>query len=259
MREAPDSLPVLWQMRFSHYNEKARWALDHKRIRHRRHSLVPGAHVIRAKRLWGGRTTPVLEIDGRFIGDSAAIVAELERRFPERPLYPSDPEARRRALDLEQHFGSEVGPYVRGASFDAALPYRDGVLEATVGHFSRATRVGSRLMYPLTRRILQRQLVEDIGGGELCRRRTIEGLDRIEAELGGGEHLVGDSFTIADLTAAALFSPLVAPAEFSYPLPDPWPPEWEEFRRSLSGRAGYRWVEETYRRHRGRSAEVGDG
>jgi glutathione S-transferase len=259
MSAPADTLPVLWQMRFSHYNEKARWALDHKQIPHRRHSLVPGAHRFRAKQKWGGDTTPMIEIDGRFTGDSAAIVAELERRWPERPLYPSDPQERERALGLEKHFGTEVGPYVRGAAFDAALPYRDEALKATVGSFGAFARTASRVMYPVTRRVLQKQLVDDIGGGEHCRRKTVEGLDRIEAELGGREFLVGESLTVADITAAALLSPLVAPPEFAYPLPDPWPPEWEELRGSLSGHPGYRWVAETFRRHRGASAEVGDG
>ena len=36
-------------------------------------------------------------------------------------------------------------------------------------------------------------------------------LDRLDDELGGGEYLVGDRFTVADLTAAALFYPLVPP------------------------------------------------
>ena len=37
--------PVLWQFKYSHYNEKARWALDFKRIPHRRRSLLPGLHI----------------------------------------------------------------------------------------------------------------------------------------------------------------------------------------------------------------------
>jgi hypothetical protein len=32
--------PVLWQFRLSHYNEKARWALDYKGIPHERRSLL---------------------------------------------------------------------------------------------------------------------------------------------------------------------------------------------------------------------------
>src|SRR5262249_57994767 len=44
-RAMGSAVPVLWQFRQSHYNEKARWVLDWKRIRHVRHSLSPGFPV----------------------------------------------------------------------------------------------------------------------------------------------------------------------------------------------------------------------
>jgi hypothetical protein len=43
-------------------------------------------------------------------------------------------------------------------------------------------------------------------------------LDRIEQERRGGAYLVGDAFTVADLTAAAMLSPLLQPPEIQYPL-----------------------------------------
>ena len=67
---------------------------------------------------------------------------------------------------------------------------------------------------------------------------------------------MGDTFSVADLTAAALFSPLVTPREFPYPFPGPFPEPTAGFRASVAGRRGFRWVEEMYRRHRGRSAEL---
>ena len=53
----------------------------------------------------------------------------------------------------------------------------------------------------------------------------IAALDRLERELdnAGGEYLAGDAFSVADLTAAALFYPLVNPPEGPSILPDPTP------------------------------------
>ena len=48
-------------------------------------------------------------------------------------------------------------------------------------------------------------------------------MDRLEAELDGREYLVGDTFTVADLTAAALFFPIVRPDEAQYQMPEPLP------------------------------------
>jgi hypothetical protein len=45
----------LLQFRHSPYNEKVRWALDLKRVPHRRRSLLPGPHLRTVRRLAGIR------------------------------------------------------------------------------------------------------------------------------------------------------------------------------------------------------------
>src|SRR3954469_24254142 len=95
--------PVLWHLKVSHYNEKARWALDYKCLPHVRRAVVPGRHARIARSLGAGSTFPVLELDGGLLGHSTRIVESLERRYPEPPLYPDDPGERRRALEIEDH------------------------------------------------------------------------------------------------------------------------------------------------------------
>ena len=247
-------LPVLWQMRFSHYNEKARWALDYKGVAHERRSIAPGLHRFKARRLYGGRTTPVLELEGRMIGDSAEIIEELERTHPEPALYPGDDAERRRALELAGHFDRELGPQLRGALFDSLTTERRTLVGATTQGLGTGPRVAMTAAYPVIRPLIRRGLVDSVGGGEEARRATLAGLDRLESELGGGDYLAGGAFSVADLTAAALFCPLVAPREFAYEMPEAWPPGWAAFRDPLKERPGWRWVEEMYRRHRGTSA-----
>ena len=86
--------------------------------------------------------------------------------------------------------------------------------------------------------------------------RVRSGLDRIAAELGPSGHLVGNAFSVADLTAAALLAPIVLPPEFPYPPPEPRPRHFLALRGSLEGHPAFRWVLETYRRHRGTSAAI---
>ena len=50
----------LHQFPFSHYNEKARWALDWKGVPHVRRSYLPGPHMLPVYRLSGQRSVPVL-------------------------------------------------------------------------------------------------------------------------------------------------------------------------------------------------------
>src|SRR5262245_61630158 len=107
----------LLQFRFSHYNEKARWALDYKAVAHTRRSYLPGLHMLPVLLTSRQRQVPVLRDAGAVIAGSAAIVEYLEQRRPERPLYPRDPAERSRALEIQRWFDDEVGPMVRVAFF----------------------------------------------------------------------------------------------------------------------------------------------
>jgi glutathione S-transferase len=91
--------------------------------------------------------------------------------------------------------------------------------------------------------------VDDEDAAELARQKVVAALDRLEAELGEHDYLVGDTFTVADLSAAALFCPLVGPPEG--PRLPPIPSGLEAFQAPLRDRRGFKWVEETFRRHRG--------
>ncbi|HEY7950664.1 MAG TPA: glutathione S-transferase family protein [Solirubrobacterales bacterium] len=250
-----DSRPTLWHIDISHYSEKARWALDYKEVPHvRRAVVVPGTHIPAA--MWLTRSTghftfPVLQLDGRAIGDSTEIIAALEERFPEPPLYPADPEQRRRALDLEDFFDEELGPHIRLLAFHelGRDPERfEAVIKRTAA--TPLARLSSgAVSYARTFTGL-RFGVHSEEAAERARGKVLGALDRLEMELGSGQYLAGERFSVADLTAAALFFPLVVPEEGPLPTDESGPQGLERFRAPLQERRGYRWVEEMYRRHR---------
>src|SRR5256712_216099 len=107
--------PLLWHIPLSHFNEKVRWTLDYKRIPHRR-QVLGADYLIRAWRATGRGTLPILFLDGRAIGDSTHIIAALEERYPEPPLYPGAPAALPRALAWEDYSDEQLGPARRAAS-----------------------------------------------------------------------------------------------------------------------------------------------
>jgi len=247
------SLPTLWQIDISHFSEKARWALAYKGVEYRRRAPLPGAHIPVALWLTRGahKTFPVIELDGRRIGDSTAIIAALEERFPEPALYPEEPEQRRRALELEDFFDEELGPQIRLLVFHELGndPKRFAQLmqRTAPGPLARMGRPAATYARTYTG---LRFGVRSPEAAERARAKVLSALDRLESELGSNEYLVGERFSVADLTAASLFYPLVLPEESPLPAEEEPPAGIERFRSPLKEQRAYRWVEEMFHRHR---------
>ena len=251
MAASARSRPVLWQLRISHYNEKVRWALDYKRIPHLRRSLLPGLHSAKAKALTGDcATTPVLTLDGRSIGDSTRIIATIEDRWPEPPLYPEDEAELRRALELEEFFDEELGPHIRRAAYQQLIDHPDKLVPLMTDGQPWWTRMLVRGTFPVLRAGMRRTLEITPEAAEASRAKTVAAIERLEDEIGPSGYLVGDSFTVADLTAAALLYPVAQPPEFPYPLVADPPASAIEYLAPLAQRPGGQWVAEMYRRHR---------
>jgi glutathione S-transferase len=251
-----DGAPVLWHLKVSHYNEKARWALDYKSVPHVRRAITPGRHPAVAQKLTGGRTFPVLVLDGEAIGDSTRIIAALERRHPDPPLYPSDPQARRRALELEDFFDEEFGPYVRLIAIHHMLTDAGLFLGAFAPDLRVPRRLLARAMFPRVRRgVIASMGIDDLSVERAYGKVRAAG-DRFRAELQPSGYLSGDGFTVADLTLAALVAPAVAPEQFPYPQPQRGDPLLEPLREALSESGLLQWTLDVYARHRGRSAEI---
>ncbi len=255
-----ESRPVLWHIVISHYSEKARWALEHKGVEHGRRAVSGGVHMPIALALTRGKhkTFPVLELDGARIGDSTAIIAALERRFPEPPLYPSDEAERRQALELEDFFDEELGPHMRLLAWHELTRDRERLEDLVATQLPVATERGRRLAAAGASSFVKRRYgVDSEAAAAQARGKVVEALDRVESEL-DGDYLVGERFSVADLTAAALLYPLVVPPEG--PRLPQGPDAFESFRGQFRDRRAYRWIEDTYRRHRcARSVETAAG
>jgi glutathione S-transferase len=250
------AVPVLWHLKVSHYNEKARWALDHKRVPHVRRAAEPGRHRAIAQRLTGTGTFPVLVLDGEPIGDSTRIIEALERRYPERPLYPADREARRRALEIEDFFDEELGPHMRLLVISRLLSSASLILGAFFPDLGSGRRIAARAMFPLHRRRTMAAFGIDDASVDLAWAKVRDAGECFREELQPNGYLVGDGFTVADLTLAALVAPAVAPAQFPYPQPQRGHPLLNPLRDALSEHGILDWARHIYARHRGVSAEI---
>jgi glutathione S-transferase len=256
-----DVVPVLWHLKVSHYNEKARWALDYKGLPHVRRALDPGPHQKVARKLSGGSTFPVLELNGEAVGDSTKIIAELERLHPDPALYPVDPADRQRALELEDHFDEELGPYTRLLAVHHAFKDKRLGFDVFVPDLPAMRRAFASAIFPRVKKQIDKQfgIDEESVAEAFDKLRDAGAVLRFGA--GPAGYLCGDTFTVADLTLASLLSPLVCPDQFPYAQPQRDHPLFAPVRETLADTGLDGWAREMYFRHRGPSAEIlpGDG
>ena len=241
--------PVLWHLGMSHYNEKARWALDWKRIPHTRRATMPGVHVAVAKRLAGTETFPILQIGDEVIADSSDIAAALDQRWPARPLLPNNPAERERALELQQHFDTVLAPAVRSLVYQHLLIDRDlsAKILATGGGAGRERTL--KLLQPLLAPLMRKNFDVPPGSDDRPERIVLAQVEQIGAMTEGREFLVGERFSVADLTAASFLAPLVCLDAIPARLPA-LPGSLQSFTERITSTPGGQWAARTYRANR---------
>jgi glutathione S-transferase len=143
---------------------------------------------------------PTLVHDERVLYESNVITEYLDDSFPDPPLYPRDAWARARAkmwqafeLAMAKDFrplmyARVIGPY------DRLRPRNDVLADAR-----RATDDPAHLDW--VRRVYDGEVVSDAEAGHL-ESLLVQRLDRLEAALLDGDWLVGDRYSIADLSVA---------------------------------------------------------
>ncbi len=238
---------VLHQFPSSHYNDKARWGLAWKGIAHQKKSYLPGLHVKSMQRLSGQTQTLVLDLGGEVVAGSGAILALLEERFPEKPLLPADTALRSEALAVQKRFDDEVGPAVRAAAFSVLFDYPAYVAQVFGRPQPALKRFVYRMMLPKAKgRVQKAYRTLDKEYIQRCIDTVNAALDEVVERTAETGHMVGGTFTIADLTAAALLAPAVNPDHPDMKRPEPQPEAALELTRGWREHQGAQWVYRMY-------------
>lgn len=229
----------------SQASEKVRWALDVSGISYRETRLTP---FVNSGELY--QSMPVLTANGESLSDSTRILEWLEvHRAPFR-LIPRDPMVRAKVMEAEARFDQAGVHLLRwvyaGLLQDRALALRLWSLDANIAQ-ALALSVG----FPLIRRFLAKGIgfgLRDMGRSRRIIDRTLAELDRLaESER---PYVVGDDLTVADITAAALLSPLACPEEHPIYGSPGYGAAMQDTLRHWHDRPGLQWVRGLYSRHR---------
>jgi glutathione S-transferase len=214
---------TLYQLHWSHYVEKVRWALDFKGVAWTAVEIDPFTkremrHLDRKTTLQSGEqlhTVPMIRDDatGAVVGESSEILAYLDRTYPTPALYPQSSTERDEVARWTIWLDSTLGVCARRLAYTQMALEHPGYLgELFVPHIVR--RGASRT--------LKARIAGTIIAGVLAQRfrfihnrsdGTFEKLEQcllFAAErLSTRRSLVGEQFTAADLTLAALMRPVL--------------------------------------------------
>jgi glutathione S-transferase len=210
-------MPTLVTIPFSHFCEKARWALDHARVDYREEGHTPLLHRRAVARVSGrAGSVPVLVLDGDGVLDDSPLIVRWAdaHASSDRKLLPSGGRELDEALALERHLDLEFAPHVRRFAYFHLLPDRARALELMRLSTPTTEYRLARLGYPLLRRLMVRAMRIDAEHAERSRDMVRTIFEQISRRLDDGRpFLMGDRFGALDVTFAAFASPLLAPPQ----------------------------------------------
>ncbi len=209
---------------FSHYNDKARWALQYFGVAFDEWACLPMFHMPAV--LWASRgrlgaadrissrfSTPLLVTDeGERLQDSSLIVRWLSDRYGDESttLYPAA--HREEILAFEQRMHDEVGPHTRRIAYGVAFDHPRLFHEIVRRNVGTAQRLAFSSMGWAVLPWMKRGLKIDPVAVE----RSVDKIEAAEAwmseRVAGRQFVVGDRFTAADLSLATMLAPVVLPS-----------------------------------------------
>lgn len=203
----------------SHYCEKARWALDYCAVPYQEIAQAPAFHRKLTKK-YGGTTVPVLYTGDRAYTESSEILHYADAYGDNCLLYSEDASLKASIQTLEAQFDGELGVAVRRWAYAQLLdkPKLLKLVWASRVPFWQACLVP--FIIPKAQKLIKRMYhINDQAEDE-----SLEIIDRmfstVENQLQDGrQYLLGEQFTAADITFAALAAPILLPEQCQATLP----------------------------------------
>jgi glutathione S-transferase len=187
---------------------------------------------------------------------SGPIVGYAAQRAPaDRPLEPDDPVDRAEAVRIERWLDEALGPYARQWVYFQLEGERELGRQYNLTGVPRWQKAGFPIAYAPLYRVVERFLDVTPQTAADAERRVNAVFDAVDARLADGRpYLVGDRFSRADLTFAALSAAVLAPEDYGVPLPglDEVSPEMAAGVRAFRAHPAGAFARRIYAEHRRR-------
>lgn len=237
----------------SHCCEKARWALTRLQIPFVEEPHMPPFHRFETRRV-GGQSVPVLVTKTEVLTDSQDILRWVDKKASEKAkLYPTNPENRQQIEELVKSFDSVLAPAVRQWCYFYILDQAQLVRPV----WCQGAPWFERLLFPVMYSRIRSKVIQgykinaqsaSAAYDLIC--KTFQTVERLLSD--GRTYLVGEEFSAADLTFAALAALLVMPERYSgaHPefgqLPSEMIVKIQAFRETIAGKFVLRLYEQDY-------------
>jgi glutathione S-transferase len=235
----------------SHYCEKARWALDLAGVPYREDGWAPCLHRLGLMR-YRATTAPVLVVgDGTVLRESTDIVRHADDVAGLR-LFGHDAAERAEIEALMARYDERLGPSARLGVYARVIDDPPMFTRLACVGLEGSRRRAFEALRPGVGGLIRRYFRIDDAALRRADEVVEEEMAAAQERRGGSLYLVGDRFTAADLTFAALAAPAVLPPQYGFGMPtveELSPPLREvvdRYRPTESGAA----VLEIYARHR---------
>ena len=244
---------ILYIFAISHYCEKARWALDYLDVDYELRHAAPGLHQLIAKRLGAPRSSlPILIADGQLVQGSANIIDWADAAASSASKRLTRDDARQECLAIEKRLDEIAGVHIRRYYYSEALVEHPKTVRPM---FTKDLAITQKLLVGATWGLVRKLMIAgmDLGPeqGQDSKRIVHDELSWLDAMLSDGRHfLVGEQFSRADIAAASLFAPLVAPKEHPSYADLRLPPRLATDVTSWENRPSINWIREIYAKWR---------
>jgi len=203
---------------FSHYNEKAKWALAYFKQDYMEKAYLPFFHMLpvwyqtlgsnsKADKVSSKFSTPVLKTDcGQTLCDSSEILSFLSEKYSNEnnSLFPN-----KESRELEEHYNFKLGPHSRRIIYYYGFRNISLMRQLVEDNFQGIQ--GS--CFPILKPFMKAGLSKLLNINSKSVERSIQIIDRefseAEKKLEESPFLAGEKFSAADLCFASLAAPIV--------------------------------------------------